>query len=99
MEVCSLFRRNRIAWPQASGFTVTTLPLPGGNKKPMVGYDHDSLKGFGADFSRDKIGRNAALPDSYGLPLEDLARLLTEWRERALARRSRSPVPQVAQRR
>jgi hypothetical protein len=99
LEVCSLFRRNRIAWPQASRFTVATLSLPGGNKKPMVGYDHDGLKGFGADFSRDKIGRNAALPDSYGLPLEDLARLLTEWRERALAQRSHSPVPQVAPRR
>ena len=99
LEVCSFFRRNRIAWPQASRFTVATLSLPGGNKKPMVGYDHDGLKGFGADFSRNAIGRNAALSDSYGLPLEELARLLTEWRERALAQRSHAPVPQVPQRR
>jgi len=99
LEVCSLFRRNRIAWPQASRFTVAALSLPGGNKKPMVGYDHDGLTGYGAEFSRDAIGRNAALPDGYGLPLEDLARLLTEWRERALAQRSHSPVPQVSQRR
>src|SRR6185295_16409591 len=40
-EICSFFRRNRIAWPQASRFTVATLSLPGGNKKPMVGYDQD----------------------------------------------------------
>ncbi len=93
-EVCSLFRRNRIAWPQASRFTVATLSLPG-SKRPMVGYDHDGLKGAGADFSRNAIGRNAALPDTYGLPVEELARLLTEWRERALMQRPHSPVPQV----
>jgi len=98
-EICSFFRRNRIAWPQASRFTVATLSLPGGNKKPMVGYDQDGLKGFGADYSRDAIGRNAALPDGYGLPLEELARLLTEWRERALMQRPHSPVPQVTLRR
>ena len=97
-EVCSLFRRNRITWPQASRFTVTTLPLPDADSQHMVGYDDDRLKGFGAEFSRDKIGRNAALPDTYGLSHEELARLMTEWRERALARRSHSPVPQVAPR-
>ena len=64
----------------------------------MVGYDDNKLKGFGAKFSRDKIGRNAALPDTYGLSHEELARLMTEWRERALAQRSHSPVPQIAPR-
>jgi hypothetical protein len=97
-EVCSLFRRRRIAWPQASRFTVATLKLPGNNDQHMVGYDDDALKGFGADFSRDKLGRNAALPDTYRLSHEELARLLTAWRERALAQRSHSPVPQVAPR-
>lgn len=98
LEVCSLFRRNRIAWPHASAFIATSLSLPDG-KKPMVGYDHDGLKGPGADFSRNAIGRNAALPDTYGLPTEELARLLTAWRERALAQRPHSAVPQVAPRR
>jgi hypothetical protein len=95
-EVCSLFRRSRIAWPQANRFAVTALSLPNGGKKQMLGYDNDGLQGVGADFSRNAIGRNSALPDAYGLSLEDLARLMTEWRERALARRSHSPVPQVA---
>lgn len=94
-EICSLFRRNRVAWPQASRFAVVTLPLPDGGSNRMVGYDDDKLKGFGADFSRDKLGRNAALPDSYGLSLDELARLLTEWRERALAQRAPSSVPRV----
>jgi hypothetical protein len=64
----------------------------------MVGYDVDRLKGFAAEFSRDTIGRNAALPDTYRLSLEELARLMTEWRQRALARRSHAPVPHIAQR-
>jgi len=88
-------RRRRIAWPQVSRFAVVTLPLPNGGSKQMVGYDDDKLKGFGADFSRDKLGRNGALPDNYGLSVEDLARLLTEWRERALAQRSHSSVPRA----
>lgn len=96
-EVCSLFRRHRIAWPQASLFIVATLALPDNNKR-MVGYDDDRLKGFGAEFSRGTIGRNAALPDTYRLSVEELARLMTEWRERALAQRPRSPVPQIAPR-
>ena len=65
--MCSLFRRNRIARPEAIRFTVATLPLPEDDNKHMVGYDDDRLKGFGAEFSRDKLGRNAALPDTYGL--------------------------------
>jgi hypothetical protein len=99
IEVCSLFRRNRIAWPHACRFTAAALSLPGGNKKRLVGYDHDGLKGPGADFSRNAIGRNAALPDTYGLAVEELVRLLTEWRERALLQRPHSPVPQVTPRR
>ena len=84
---------------QASRFTVTKLSLPHGYNKRMVGYHDDRLQGFGAEFSRDAIGRNAALPDTYRLSFEELARLMTEWRERALAQRSHSPVPQIAQQR
>ena len=72
--------------------------FPDSNSQHMVGYDDDRLKGFGAKFSRDKIGRNAALPDTYGLSHEELARLMTEWHERALAQRPHSPVPQIAPR-
>jgi hypothetical protein len=41
-------------------------------------------------------GRDCAVPDAYGgstfgLPMEDLARLMTRWRERALARRPSGP--------
>ena len=32
------------------------------------------------------VGRNAALPDTYGLSADDLAQLMAQWRERALAR-------------
>jgi hypothetical protein len=85
-EVCSMFRRYRTAWPAASGFIVATLEIPGHGPKRMVGYDIDTLTGFAAEFSRDTIGRSAALPDSYRLSLDDLARLMTVWRERALAR-------------
>jgi hypothetical protein len=43
--------------------------------------------------SRAVTGRDCALPDaygasSYGLPMEDLARLMSQWRERAIAEQS-----------
>jgi hypothetical protein len=35
--------------------------------------------------NRRLVGRNSALPDSYGLSPGDLAMLLAGWRQRALA--------------
>ena len=38
--------------------------------------------------SRSIVGRNSALPDTYGLSPEDLQALMNGWRERALRPRS-----------
>jgi hypothetical protein len=39
-----------------------------------------------AKFNVGIVGRNAALPDTYGLSADNLAQLMVQWRERALAR-------------
>src|SRR5262245_6970745 len=94
-EMCSLFRRHRTPWSRASRFTVGTLP--DANRR-MVAYDDDALTGFAAETSRKLLGRSAALPDTYRLSHDELARLLTQWREHALRQSHHSPVPHVAQR-
>jgi hypothetical protein len=82
-EVTSLFRRHRSRWLDASGFTVSRIP-PASYR--LVVYDDvtQSAKSM-AKFNVGLTGRNAALPDTYGLPPAELAELMAGWRERALA--------------
>jgi hypothetical protein len=79
--MCSLFRKAHTPWRQASDFAVAQS---GDKRMTFVGYEDARASGFAAETSRSLIGRNAALPDTYGLTHEELAQLLTRWRERAL---------------
>jgi hypothetical protein len=53
----------------------------------MVVYDDvtQSSKAI-AQLNVGIVGRNAGLPDTYGLSADDLAQLMAQWRDRALAR-------------
>ena len=84
-EFSSLFRRSRARWRDVSRFEVAELP-PSGHK--MVVYD-DALQkgGLMAAASTAISGHTSGLPDTYGLAPADLARLMQQWRERALAPR------------
>jgi hypothetical protein len=93
-EMCSLFRRHRTPWRQASDFTIGRFRQRG--MRPLVAYEDAKLTGFAADTSRSLVGRNAALPDTYGLSHAELVRLLTQWRKRALGETRHSPVPRIA---
>jgi hypothetical protein len=55
----------------------------------MVGFDNRLVAGqVLAKANVALTGRNGALPDTYGgLTVEDLARLMSLWRERAVGRR------------
>jgi hypothetical protein len=92
--MCSLFRKAHTPWRQASDFTVARSR---DRRMTFVGYEDARASGAAAETSRSLIGRNAALPDTYGLSHEELARLLTQWRALALveAQRSRAPASQV----
>jgi hypothetical protein len=83
-EVTSLFRRHQTRWQDSAGFQAARLP-PAPQK--WVVYDdlRQSTKSI-AKFNVGLAGRNAALPDTYGLSADDLAQLMAQWRERALAR-------------
>jgi hypothetical protein len=78
-ETTSLFRGNRVRWNDVSGFTVISFA------SKLVGYDHAGMDTRRlAKANTALFGRNAGLPDTYGLSHEQLASLMTRWRDRAL---------------
>jgi len=82
--VTNLFRHHRTHWQDTSGFAAARIPPA---RQPMVVYDDttQSAKSL-ARINIAIVGRNAGLPDTYGLSAADLAQLMTQWRERALGR-------------
>jgi hypothetical protein len=85
-EITSLYRRHRTAWQNATGFEAASLPVvPPGRK--MVVYNDGKMAGKSvARLNVAMVGRNAGLPDSYGLAADDLADLMNRWRARATSR-------------
>jgi hypothetical protein len=81
-EQVSLYVKRRVPWHQVGNFTVRQYSLRGRNNY-FVGYDDARLRAD--NMNRRMIGRNAALPDTYGLAHDELASLMTQWRARALA--------------
>lgn len=84
-ETCSLFRRFRTPWRQVSEFQVGAYTTPGRLQRTVI-YDDAKPASLFAHSVRQMFGRNSALPDTYGLSHEELARLMTQWRTRALDR-------------
>jgi hypothetical protein len=81
--VRSLFRSSRVRWQDASKFAPVSIPP---SMQRMVCYDDAKLAaGTMAKLNVAITGRNSALPDSYGLSVDELARLMVQWREQAVA--------------
>jgi len=83
------WRRQPTRWADTSAFEAATVP---GTDVRLVIYD-DATKGKSplGVMNAGLMGRNAAVPDSYGLTPKELAWLLNGWRERALALPDRKP--------
>jgi hypothetical protein len=82
-EIKNFFRRDRIAWQDATRFEPIRIP-PAMQK--LVAFDQGSTANRPlAKLNIMFAGHNGVLPDTYGLSAEALARLMTLWRERALA--------------
>jgi hypothetical protein len=83
----SLFRGYRTRWVDTQGFESSAIPP---SHQRLVVYD--DLTQTPRTLTRINVsitGRNAALGDTYGLSADDLARLMTAWRERALGANGR----------
>jgi hypothetical protein len=80
-RVANPFRGSSSPWHEVSGFEPVSIP-PSGQK--LVVYDDITLTGNIATLNVAIVGRNASLPDTYGLTADDLARLMTLWQDRAM---------------
>ena len=83
-EFISLYRGSRVRWQDATGFDAVRIPP---SRQIMVVFDDATAKKKAlGKLSVAIAGHNSGLPDTYGLDAKDLAALMTQWRERALAR-------------
>jgi hypothetical protein len=83
-EVTNLFRHHRSRWQDVSAFEAQSIPPA---HQFFVVYDDASVSASSlAKINTAIVGRNAALPDTYGQRAEDLAQLLEQWRTLALRR-------------
>jgi hypothetical protein len=88
-EVCNLYKRYRTPWQDVSAFRVQALDDGEGgfaSKSRMISFEIRTA-GTGPE-RRGATMVSGALPDNYRLPKDDLAWLMTQWRERALAQRT-----------
>ena len=82
-QVVSLFRCHRSRWRDVNGFEFVAISF---TSQMLVAYDDSDAAGRTmASLNTALAGHNSALPDTYGLAGDDLARLLMQWRARALA--------------
>lgn len=87
LHVRHAWRSSRTPWADAGVFEVAILRIPASSEDvPLVVFDDAASRNstLGAMNAR-MIGRSGALPDTYGLSHEELAWLLNQWRERAIA--------------
>jgi hypothetical protein len=83
-EVTTLFRRHRSRWQDTTGFMAARIP-PAPQRWVVFDDLTQSAKRL-AKINVEIIGRNGALPDTYGLSPDDLASVMAQWRERVLKR-------------
>jgi hypothetical protein len=81
-ERVSLFVRWRRPWRQVGNFAVGQYSPRRGRTIRFIAYDDADVAPD--NFTRRTTGRNAALPDTYGLAHEELAALMNHWRAQAL---------------
>jgi hypothetical protein len=80
-----MFRDRVLSWADADNFAVVTINTPHKLIK-AVGFNHRPSENTMLGRANVALtGRNAALPDTYGFAEEDLARLMSLWRVRALS--------------
>ena len=80
-----VWSRMRRSWRDADRFTAVTMMVKGITQYFVAFDDATRTAGFWNAVALAIDGRNRRLPDTYGLKAADLARLMTAWRERALA--------------
>ncbi|HZP71731.1 MAG TPA: hypothetical protein VFB29_17490 [Pseudolabrys sp.] len=79
-QVTAFFRGRRWRWQDVKKFEAVSVTP----QHRMVCFDDPAQKGsMLGKISQSYAGHNSALPDTYGFPADDLAQLITQWRNHA----------------
>lgn len=92
-EIRSLYKLHHTKWEDVKSFRAGSITTPIitsigtflSTKKKMVFFDYvESYKKhkMGKAFSKAISGNHAALPDLYGMKVEDLAKLMNNWKNK-----------------
>lgn len=76
-EICALYRKSFTKWNEVDCFTVRYI---GKSKYVVFNYTDKSRKR--ARTSQALAGYDAALPDSFGMKVEELADLMNKWKKK-----------------
>ena len=79
-----LFGSSRYLWKHVTDFAVFNISAGQGEIGVVEFDDITRLNSNISLLNKSLAGRNYAFADTYGLTAEDLARLMNQWRERAL---------------
>jgi hypothetical protein len=79
----NLFRRFSFRWRDVGDFAAVQISM----QKAVAFNQHSPPERALAAMNVMLVGHNSALPDTYGLTAEDLARLMALWRARATENR------------
>lgn len=87
-RLAQAWRTTFTRWADTSEFDVGSTAILityRGDGTAVVTYDDANAKGGNlASINTSIVGRNSALPDTYGMSAEDLKTLMNGWRQRAL---------------
>jgi hypothetical protein len=85
--VHSLFRSSTARWEDVDDFAAVNMAVVHPTRKIMlVGYnDRTQAQRSLARANMGLVGRNSALPDTYGMTAADLAHVMLLWRRKALS--------------
>lgn len=88
-ELCSLFKKTFFRWEEVTNFAVVEVPS-GFTRTKLVGFNFTPLYRGGKVSSRIReintqlSGREASLPDSFGLTHDELVAVLVQWHSAAM---------------
>lgn len=75
----NLFRRSSCRWSDVSAFATVQI----GGQDSVAFNRHSAPESTAEAMSDHLVGRNSALPETYGLAAEDLTQLMALWQTRA----------------
>ena len=80
-EVEHFFRKKRYRWSDVSDFAVRSV---GQHNDELVSFDTvETHRTLWERINGALIGKSGHLPNTYGMPAEDLAKLMTAWKNSA----------------